>query len=136
MSTKYYFEKKDTNKDQPDISMNLIPISLKDNVDRLKYELEKSQHNEGVLKMRLNRRTEVLDAIRAQYLRDVVIMKEQFYGNHENLDKYTKTSAARDMYNGLPKSVLERMLPQFDLRQSLPCFRFHLSPNFDAVLPS
>lgn len=108
--------------EQLETSMILTSISLQNDVDKLKYELEKSLHNENVLKMRLNRRTEVLDAVRGQYLRDVVLVKEQFYGNHNNLEKYSKNAASREIYNGLPQNILKRMLPRFDLRNSLPCF--------------
>ena len=40
-------------------SMKLTPMVLLSDTDKLKYALEKSKHNETVLKMRLSRRTEV-----------------------------------------------------------------------------
>eukprot|EP00945_MAST-04E_sp_MAST-4E-sp1_P008032 g8032.t1 len=97
-------------------------IVLKDDVDDLKYQLEKEKFDNETLRSRLNRRAKVLDSFRAQYLRDVVILKEQMTGKHENIEKYKKRSKDLSYMEDLPEPVLQRMMPAFDLRDSMPCF--------------
>ena len=105
-----------------DVQMDIVPMDVKTDIEKLRYELEKQTHESETLKMRLHRRTKVLDSFREKYLQDVVLLKEQMYGQHENIEKYKSKPRELSYIQGLPKDVMRRMIPGFDLRQSLPMF--------------
>ena len=47
-----------------DVQMDIVPMDVKTDIEKLRYELEKQTHESETLKMRLHRRTKVLDSFR------------------------------------------------------------------------
>ncbi len=79
-----------------------------------------------VLTSRLHRRALLLERLRSQYLKDVVLVKEQVLcrnaGGVDGTLKFKVPADRLPCVRGLPPGLIKRMLPRFDLRKSLPLF--------------
>lgn len=89
-----------------------------------------------IQKRKLYLRATLLETLRKQYLRDIVLVKEQVLCADlkrkayekapaafvDDALKFTTPAAALPSMQGLPTKLLKEMLPRFDLRDSLPLF--------------
>ena len=76
------------------------------------------------LRMKLRRRNKFLDEVRQKYLDDVVLLKEQIFRRNDTtkVEKWTSPTKKLPALDSLPPDLLLRMLPSFDLRDSMPIF--------------
>eukprot|EP00949_MAST-11_sp_MAST-11-sp1_P003190 g3190.t1 len=87
-------------------------------------KIELLEEEVETLRMKLRRRNQFLDEVRQKYLDDVVLLKEQIFRHNDmtKVEKWTSPTKKLPALDSLPSDLLLRMLPSFDLRDSMPIF--------------
>ena len=95
----------------------IAPEPYVDPMDPVRLKRENAE-----LILKCHRRTVLLENLRRSYLEDVVLMKEQLRGCSPTPLKFLLPAEQLPCLKGLDFKLLDRMLPRFDLRNSLPLF--------------
>ena len=95
----------------------IAPEPYIDPMDPVRLKRENAE-----LILKCHRRTVLLENLRRSYLEDVVLMKEQLRGCSPTPQKFLLPAEQLPCLKGLDFKLLDRMLPRFDLRNSLPLF--------------